>query len=155
MSYRDITEAELPEPGEDVDLDKLAPKKEKKFSEVFNYDPKSFIELYRLNAAPDTREISERSFDEETYRYKGVLKNEHDIVFTYFTDMLFIDPDNMDDDDIEYMAVQLGKFNSLDDNDVKFDIDLSGKRDIRGRNLDVYPMIYMTNATLFFYVYNI
>ena len=142
MSYRDITEAELPEPGEDVDLDKLAPKKEKKFSEVFNYDPKSFIELYRLNAAPDTREISERSFDEETYRYKGVLKNEHDIVFTYFTDMLFIDPDKMDDDDIEYMAVQLGKFNSLDDNDVKFDIDLSGKRDIRGRNLDVYPMIY-------------
>ena len=141
-SYRDITEAELPEPGEDVSLDDLAPKKEKKFSEVFGYDPKSFIELYRLNAAPDTREISERSFDEETYRYKGVLKNEHDIVFTYFTDMLFLDPDKMDDDDIEYMAVQLGKFNSLDDNDVKFDIDLSGKRDIRGRRLDVYPMIY-------------
>lgn len=111
-------------------------------SGIFGFEKASYINLYTWNAAPDTREISDRKLNEEKGTYSGKLKNEHDILLGYKAGMMFLDEKRLGDGVKEYYDEELGEFKRFDDNDVSFNYDLSNRYELKGRLIGVYPTLY-------------
>lgn len=111
--------------------------------EKVGLDNKVFFEIYRLNGGPDVTEIENKKL--YNGRYSGVLRNTAPTMFTYDASIMFLDisaggtgPNGL----IEYHATDLGTFRTLKSDYVDFDIDISGKPILKGRQIGVYPLVY-------------
>ena len=110
--------------------------------EKIGLDNKVFFELYRLNGGPDFTEIENKNL--YNGRYKGVLRNSAPTMFTYDASVMFLDiskgvpPNGL----IEYHARDLGAFRSFKTDKVDFDIDISDRPILKGRQIGVYPLVF-------------
>lgn len=110
--------------------------------EKVGLENKTFFEIYRLNAAPNTEKLDNNKLFDGTY--SGTLKNKYGLIFPYDAGVLFVDvspgaqPDGLPD----FYSERKGQFNALKANDVDFSIDISDKPQLKGRQIGVYPVIY-------------
>ena len=101
-----------------------------------------FFELYRLNGGPDFTEIENKKL--YNGRYSGMLRNSAPTMFTYDASVMFLDisqgvpPNGI----IEYHARDLGAFRSFKTDKVDFDIDISDRPILKGRQIGVYPLVF-------------
>ncbi len=116
------------------------------FLEKFDIEPTVFWELYRLDAAPNTSEITKRTFTD--YKYSGTLKNTLRLIFPYDAGLIFVDdsPYALYDEVPDYVAENLGEFKAISPNDVSFSINLN-RPELKGRQLSIYPYAYNTFFT--------
>ena len=110
--------------------------------EKIGLDNKVFFELYRLNGGPDFTEIENKKL--YNGRYSGMLRNSAPTMFTYDASVMFLDisqgvpPNGI----IEYHARDLGAFRSFKTDKVDFDIDISDRPILKGRQIGVYPLVF-------------
>ena len=116
------------------------------FLEKFDIEPTVFWELYRLDAAPNTSEITKRTFTD--YKYSGTLKNTLRLIFPYDAGLIFVDdsPYALYDELPDYVAENLGEFKAISPNDVSFSVNLN-RPELKGRQLSIYPYAYNTFFT--------
>ena len=116
------------------------------FLEKFDIEPTVFWELYRLDAAPNTSEITKRTFTD--YKYSGTLKNTLRLIFPYDAGLIFVDdsPYALYDEVPDYVAENLGEFKAISPNDVSFSVNLN-RPELKGRQLSIYPYAYNTFFT--------
>lgn len=116
------------------------------FLEKFDIEPTVFWELYRLDAAPNTSEITKRTFTD--YKYSGTLKNTLRLIFPYDAGLIFVDdsPYALYDEVPDYLAENIGEFKAISPNDVSFSVNLN-RPELKGRQLSIYPYAYNTFFT--------
>ena len=116
------------------------------FLEKFDIEPTVFWELYRLDAAPNTSEITKRTFT--GYKYSGTLKNTLRLIFPYDAGLIFVDdsPNALYDEKPDYVAENLGEFKAISPNNVSFSVNLN-RPELKGRQLSIYPYAYNTFFT--------
>ena len=116
------------------------------FLEKFGIDNTVFWEIFRLDAAPNTSEITKRTFS--NYEYKGTLKNSLRLIFPYDAGLIFVDdsPNALYDEVPDYVVDNLGEFKAISPNDISFSINLN-RPELKGRLLSIYPYAYNTFFT--------
>lgn len=116
------------------------------FLEKFKIPNVLFWEIFRLDAVPNTSEITKRTFS--NYEYKGTLKNSLRLIFPYDAGIIFVDdsPYALYDEVPDYVAENIGEFKAIHPNDVSFSINLN-KPELKGRQLSIYPYAYNTFFT--------